>query len=55
MSSIPEASQNYWEEIKGEIYMKNLVNKEDRSELLGQVIDVFEDFLCEKNINIFNK
>ena len=54
MSSIPEASQNYWEEIKGEIYMKNLVNKEDRSELLGQVIDVFEDFLCEKNINIFN-
>ena len=34
--------------------MKNLVNKEDRSELLGQVIDVFEDFLCEKNINIFN-
>ena len=29
-------------------------NTEDRSELLGQVIDVFEDFLCEKNIKIFN-
>lgn len=34
--------------------MKNLVNKEDRNEMLGQMIDIFEDFLCEKNVNIIN-
>lgn len=32
-----------------------MIKKEDQNELIGQIIDIFEDFLEDHNINIPNE
>ncbi len=34
---------------------QNIVKEEDKPEFLGQIIDIFEDFLTEKKVIPFNK
>lgn len=31
------------------------MNQEDRKEIIGQIIDIFEDFLSDRNIRLDNK
>lgn len=31
------------------------MNQEDRKEFIGQIIDIFEDFLSDRNIRLDNK
>lgn len=32
--------------------LENIIPKSERSELIGSIIDIFEDWLCEKGITV---
>ena len=37
------------------VVKKYIVPDERKSEFIGQIIDIFEDFLCDKNVHIENE